>query len=291
MDLVKTLAICLLAGCGLDMTGDKPWVPIAQIAPPLTPEVAAAPSALTTTDHLRIVTYNVAEQIFADPVAIGDVLANDPALASASVIFLQEEMALAGQTESQARRLADRLGLGYVYAPARDVAGTSDGLAIASAFPLENVEVMELPFAPSRLRIALAADVVIGDRRIRIIDQHLETFLDAQQRVRQLHPSVIDAPPVAIVAGDFNTACAEWLATHTPILGGSSATDQAPVIDSYMAALGFAAPTADFGVTEEKYGLACRLDSIYTRGVTTGAGGVERIGPSDHWPMWLDISL
>jgi endonuclease/exonuclease/phosphatase family metal-dependent hydrolase len=291
MDMVKTLALCLLAGCGIDMTADKPWVPIDQIAPPLTPELAAVPSALTTTDHVRIVTYNVAEQIFADPVAIGDVLANDPQLSQASIVFLQEEMALAGQTESQARRLAERLGLGYVYAPARDVAGTSDGLAIASAFPLENIEVMELPFAPSRLRIALAADVVIGDRRIRIIDQHLETFLDAQQRVRQLHPSVIDAPPAAIVAGDFNTACAEWIATHTPILGGSSATDQAPVIDSYMAALGFAAPTADFGVTEEKYGLACRLDSIYTRGVTTGAGGVERIGPSDHWPMWLDISL
>lgn len=288
---MRTLALCLLAGCGLDLTADQPWVPIDQIAPPLTPEVASPPATLRAPDHLRIVTYNVAEPILADPVAIAAALTSDEHLAAADVVFLQEEMGLAGQPASQARRLADALGLGYVYAPARDVAGTTDGLAIASRYPLEDIQVMELPFAPSRLRIALAADLVAGDRRIRLVDEHLETFLDAAQRVRQLRPSVIDAPEVAIVAGDFNTACAEWLATHTPIPGGSSATDQAPVIDSYMAAIGFAAPTRGFGDTEEMYGLACRLDSIYTRGLVTGAGAVVRTGPSDHWPMWLDVAL
>jgi endonuclease/exonuclease/phosphatase family metal-dependent hydrolase len=38
--------------------------------------------------------------------------------------------------------------------------------------------------------------------------------------------------------------------------------------------------------------LGTRVDSIYTRGAATGAAGVARtVTASDHWPVWLDLSL
>ena len=56
--------------------------------------------------------------------------------------------------------------------------------------------------------------------------------------------------------------------------------------------LGFAAPTANVGPTERKYGVESRLDAIYTRGLIVGEGHVERsVAGSDHWPVWVDVTL
>jgi hypothetical protein len=91
-----------------------------------------------------------------------------------------------------------------------------------------------------------------------------------------------------LVAGDFNTNWVTW-AGSVPVL--ASDRDQAPILDSYMTSLAFEAPSATSGPTEHAYGLEFKLDSIYTRGLDVTFGGVVRTGPSDHWPMYIDVKL
>ena len=60
---------------------------------------------------------------------------------------------------------------------------------------------------------------------------------------------------------------------------------------SLMMLAGFETPTADSGPTESMFGVEQRLDSMFSRGLAVQFGGVERVGPSDHWPMWIDVTL
>ena len=94
-----------------------------------------------------------------------------------------------------------------MYVPARERDGGTHGLAILSAFPIADVEKMELPdFGKGRLRIALRASILVGDRRVEIINLHLDTKLNTQERIAHLHPVAIDAPAAVLVGGDFNTS-------------------------------------------------------------------------------------
>jgi endonuclease/exonuclease/phosphatase family metal-dependent hydrolase len=162
-----------------------------------------------------------------------------------------------------------------------------------SAFPIENVDRMDLPESSKRSqhRIAIQATIDVDGRPLHVIDLHLDTMLSAKQRVAQLSPIVIDAPATTLVGGDFNTCWVEWVNGKVPVLSSSRASDQAPVIESYMHAIDFDAPTKDSGPTEHLLGLEQRLDAIYTRGLVATFGKVEHVGPSDHWPMWIDVDL
>ena len=290
--------MCALAGCSLDMSKPEPWVAVAELEPPLVADVQQ-PDGIAIANRLpavmsrpvRIVTYNV--QYAPDVEAIAQAITGVPALASAGVFLIQEIEDHAAEGASRAKQLADRLGLGYVYVPARPIPEGTHGLAILTAFPITGVERMDLRESsnPSQHRIAIQATIDIAGRPLHVIDLHLDTMLSAKQRVAQLSPIVIDAPEAVIVGGDFNMCWVEWVGGTVPVLSSSSASAQAPVIDSYMTAIGFAAPTQHSGPTEHMLGLEQRLDAIYTRGVTATFGDVERVGPSDHWPMWLDVDV
>jgi endonuclease/exonuclease/phosphatase family metal-dependent hydrolase len=295
---VKILALVTCAGCALDMSPAQPWVPIEELAAPLRadlvqPDGVAVATRLPAvmTRPVRVVTYNV--QYGPDVSALASAIAGTPAIASAGVFLIQEIEDHADEGGSRARRLADALGLGYVYVPARSIPEGTHGLAILSAFPITDVERMDLRESsnPSQHRIAIQATIAIGDQALHVIDVHLDTMLSAQQRVAQLSPIVIDVSATTLVGGDFNACWVEWAGGSVPVLSASRASDQAPVIDSYMSAIGFATPTRDSGPTEHMFGLEQRLDSIYTRGLVADFGAVEHVGPSDHWPMWIDVDL
>jgi endonuclease/exonuclease/phosphatase family metal-dependent hydrolase len=298
MDAVKVIALLACAGCSLDMSPAQPWMPIDDLEPPLRadlvqPDITSVATRLPAvmTRPVRVVTYNV--QYAPDVPALVEAIRGEPSLASAGVFLIQEIEAHDEEVDSRARQLADELGLGYVYVPARSIPGGTHGLAILSAFPIADVERMDLRESsnPSQHRIAIQATIDVDGHPLHVIDLHLDTMLSAQQRVAQLSPIVIDAPATALVGGDFNSCWVEWANGSVPVLSASRASDQAPVIDSYMSAIGFATPTRDSGPTEHMFGLEQRLDSIYTRGIVATFGAVERVGPSDHWPMWIDIDL
>jgi len=282
-------------------TGDPgEWIPWDSIQGELAPEVGPPPAqGLTRAGSpgpLRIVTYNVHGGRAVN--ALARAFHDDDALARADVILLQEVESHPEEGRSRAARLAASLGMGYVYAPERREGSGTHGLAILSPFPLENAQVKELPFVDLPLagnrRIALAANVRVGDQVVHVIDLHLDTRLNITDRIVQLRPAVIDARRDCVVAGDFNTNPYLWAEGALPIAPLETVvdTDQAPLIDEYMLLLGFTAPTADFGTTQHLEFIESRLDAIYPRGHTAVGGQVERdIGLSDHWPIWLDLDV
>lgn len=290
-------ALCLpallsLAACGIELGPDQPWESVDQVVSGDMAVERSADDTFRTTrliqkDPLRVVTYNT--EFGQDPEGLAAAILGDPELAKAGVLILQEEEWYPDEPESRALRLSKALGLGYIYVPAREKHGGTHGLSLMSAFPIDNVEKMILPLANNGVpRMALAADVHVDGKVLHLIDIHLETRLNPRDRVAQLHPAVIDAPDSVLVAGDFNTNWVTW-SGKVPVLADER--DQVQVIDSYMDALGFDAPSKDSGPTESHFGLEFKLDSIYTRGLDATFGGVVRTGPSDHWPMWIDVKL
>jgi endonuclease/exonuclease/phosphatase family metal-dependent hydrolase len=105
---------------------------------------------------------------------------------------------------------------------------------------------------------------------------------------------VIDLPELSIVGGDMNTNPYAWQENHVPLIATSQIvdTDQAPLLDDYMANLRYENPIASLGTTEVRYGIESRLDAIFVRGLATLDAGVERdVQLSDHWPVWADVRI
>lgn len=299
-------AVALTAGCvavalaGACVSGPEPggpWVDAGAITGPLMPEVSPTPPMPRPVgNQLEIVTWNV--HYGKDVSALAQAFRDNPDLAGADVILLQEERSYPSEGSSRAARLAAALGMAYAYAPAYGVdGGATHGLAILSPHPLSRVQVMRLPHfgevIHSRKRIALRADVVAGGATLQVTDVHLDTRLNITDRVAQLHPAVASAAPRSAVGGDFNTNPYVWaggLVPATPI-SAASGFDQAPALDSYMSAMGYDAPTATTGPTWSWTVFSFRFDSIYSRELQPGRFGVVRnLDLSDHDPVWLDIA-
>jgi endonuclease/exonuclease/phosphatase family metal-dependent hydrolase len=288
------VAIGLLAACDQAIGEAGPWVPWDRVAGA---ELVQPPGAPAAVDALRVITWNVEYGEGVEGLAAA--VAGDPALAGAAVILVQEIESHPSEGTSRPQRLAEALGMGWAYAPAREEGDGTHGLAILSALPLENVMVKELAHVDLPVadypRIALAADVVVGGAPLRLVDVHLDTRMSVSDRLVQLRPAVIDAPAAAVVGGDFNMMPYVWAGGAIPLapVDQTADTDQAPIIDAFMRALDFATPTAELGATQHSLLLGeLRLDALYPRGIRAGASGIERdIDLSDHWPVWVDLSV
>jgi endonuclease/exonuclease/phosphatase family metal-dependent hydrolase len=286
-----------LSACGMDLGVSADWVATDSIDGALAVELGGAPPLRSTMptsgDQIRIVTYNI--DMGSDPESVAEQLRANDALAQADVWFLQEEEWYPNEGTTRASRLAAGLGMGWLYVPSKQKGEGTHGLAIVSRFPIESSEMMWLPNPDNwQPRIAVRAEIVVGELRIPIVDLHLETRINIRDRILHIRPAVIDLPQQVIVAGDVNTNPYIWEEGSFPILpaGQIVDTDQAPVLDDYMRQLGFATPAADVGPTESHLGVESRLDAIFTRGLATSSATVERgITASDHWPVWADITL
>ena len=64
---------------------------------------------------------------------------------------------------------------------------------------------------------------------------------------------------------------------------------QSKRLEAYVRKHGFDTPVANSGGTHKVMNM--RLDAIYTRSLTSTKWGVERVGVSDHRPLWTDISI
>lgn len=217
--------------------------------------------------QLRVVSFNVA---FAKEVdrAI-DLLRSEPALRGADVILLQE------MDGPGTRRIADALGLRFVYYPAirSHRTGRDFGNAVLSSWPIADDDRIVLPhtaFLRGTQRIATAATLLVDGTRVRVYSAHLGTPLEigAGARREQLARILEDAAPYphVIVGGDMNS--------HGI---GDVAVDH-----------GFAWPTRD-GPKTTFFG---RWDHVFVRGLlpphTGPAAGTVRDArdASDHVPVW-----
>lgn len=190
----------------------------------------AAPSSL------RFVTYNIKAGQESSIDVIGDVLAD----LRPDVVALQEVDRDADRSahRDQARDLADRLGMQPAYAATKKLAGGGDfGVAILSRLPYALVERFDLPSEGSfEPRVALAADVCVGERSVRVFSHHS----DLQPLARQAqHEALVDLarPHVGkgvVLGGDLNDtvqASSIRALVDVPLNDVGAAIDDMPTCD------------------------------------------------------------
>jgi endonuclease/exonuclease/phosphatase family metal-dependent hydrolase len=215
---------------------------------------------------LRVVSFNIEYALRMDS-AIA-VLAGDPALRDADVILLQE------MDEKATRRVADTLGMFYVYYPSvfRFKTGRNLGNAILSRWPIVEDRKIVLPHL-SRLvhsqRAATAATIRVGETPVRVYSLHLGTMagLGPVARRDQLKAVLADAGryPRVVLGGDLND----------------------PGIGRIARDMGYLWPTQR-GPFTTRIG---RLDHILFKGFrcpdSAAAGTVlDNRDASDHLPVW-----
>src|SRR4051794_2554280 len=165
----------------------------------------AVPSGNQNAKTLRVASFNIEYGLRVDS-AIA-VLVGDPALRNADVILLQEMDARG------TRRIADTLGMGYVYYPAvfRSKLGHDLGESILTRWPIVEDRKIVLPHL-SRMthsqRAATAATIRVGEALVRVYSLHLATMagLSPAARRDQLQAVLADAGayPRVVVGGDLN---------------------------------------------------------------------------------------
>jgi len=256
-------------------------------------QLATAPAAAPGV--VRVVSFNVHH---ADDVpGLIRSLRGNPELCAADVFLLQEMESFPSEGSSRTRRLAEALRLNYVYAPARlkEAGDGTHGLAVLSRFPLSEIEVIPLKQynlgVNTRQRIALGVTLTMGERRLRLYNVHLDTRINARQRIEQLQPIVAAAQrhvvSGVVLGGDFNTNPFYWLLPVFPVFR----SNQAKAMDDHMKESGFAAPFSDAGGTMKKWGGRFRVDSIYSQGLAVRGFAVEDgVVVSDHFPVWVDLT-
>jgi len=243
---------------------------------PVGPRYAGLPAAsapIAGGHAIRIVTYNVQWGKHVDRAI--NVLTTRAPLPGADIVVLQEMDA------DGTRRIADALGMAWVYYPAavHPKLGHDFGNAIVSRWPIVADEKLMLPHIGGlrhAQRIATAATVLVGAYKVRVYSAHLGTPSDIRPSKRrdQARTIVDDAVnyPLVIVAGDMNS--------HG--------------IGKEFVANGFRWPTEHNGFTTAFF----NWDHVFLKGFAAPAPessytGIVRdtLGTSDHDPVWAVAQL
>ncbi len=217
-------------------------------------------------DSIRFVTFNLKLGERVDRAI--ELFQSDPALRGADIVALQE-MDAHGTS-----RLAEALGMAYVYYPAtvHPKTGRDFGNAVLSRWPIAEDRKIVLPhpdgFRGTR-RAAVAATVVLGKVCVRVYSVHLGTaiWIGPESKRDQVREVLGDAARYerVIVAGDMNS--------HA--------------IGSELRAHGYRWPTERQPATN----LVFNWDHIFLSGLElagTASTGVvlDNRGTSDHRPVW-----
>ena len=220
---------------------------------------------------LRIITFNIAYAVHIDR-AIA-LLREDPHLRDADLLFLQE------MDDPGARRIAEALGMNYVYFPAAVHPKTDRdfGNAILSRWPIRDPRKILLPRSARLVRsqrVATAGTVDIGGIPVRLYSIHIATPLAVsgqgrREQLRGILEDTGDTPGHVIIAGDLNS--------HG--------------LGRFFANTGFAWPTRKVGSTMRWFD----LDQVFLRGfrlVAPESIGVVRDNrkASDHRPVWAVLA-
>jgi endonuclease/exonuclease/phosphatase (EEP) superfamily protein YafD len=245
---------------------------------PLGPRYAGLPASRSdiappaNTRALRVVTYNVQWGRHVERAI--HVLTTRTPLTDADIVVLQEMDAEGTQ------RIAEALGMGWVYYPAavHPKRGSDLGNAILSRWPIVADAKLMLPHVGGlrhAQRTATAATVLVGPIPVRVYSTHLGTPSDIRPSKRrdQARAILADAAayPLAIVAGDMNS--------HG--------------IGKEFVANGFSWPTEHNGFTTAFF----NWDHVFLKGFVApaslpaadwkGAGIVrDTLRTSDHDPVW-----
>ena len=242
---------------------------------------------------LRVVTLNMAEQ--SSPEHLVNLLNRDDRLTGADILLLQEVIFRPDQKEDFLSSLSSRLGWHASFATTthKRLDGSLEGVAIISRHPLLDPEALALPRytlrVRSRCRVALAATVEVGGQPVRIVNVHLDTRVNAEQRVNQLTPAIrllknFDGP--ALFGGDLNTNDMYWFAHLLPV---PFVQNQAATVVRAFEEHGFHTPQGSVGPPTLPI-LRQRLDWIFLLGLKANGWGVRPVDFSDHHAVWMSVT-
>ncbi len=261
---------------------------------PLVAALLAVPAVSPSTVPSRgrgvtIVTLNMAKETSAARVLREFDAA--PGLRNADIFLLQEVKEEAG-SPCIAHRLGEAMGLHVAYSS--EGPGVPDrGLAILSRFPLRDIEVRKLKRFDlrfhSRARFALSATAETPWGPLRLHDVHLDTRLNAADRLAQLGPVIHEDGKFAarrIIAGDFNSNPFYWVEHVLPLPALHS---QAAAVDSFMKGQGFRTAIAERTATSDFLGI--HLDWIWMTGLRAAASQVLPLRFSDHHAVWTRVEF
>jgi endonuclease/exonuclease/phosphatase family metal-dependent hydrolase len=238
---------------------------------------------------LSFVSLNMARESDISKILAG--LDTAPRLRQADVFLLQEVRNEDGKP-SIAEQMAQHLGYKAAFSPAAQ--GVYDqGLAIVSRYPIEDVRTKRLKYCDlrfhCRMRFALSGDVMSPHGRVRVWNAHLDTRINAGERLEQLQPVIDDAaahPGPVVVGGDFNTNELRWIGNVVPFPGGAK---HGQTIHRAMAANGFESPFNGRLVTFPA--MRRHLDWIFVRDLKPVLASVEPVSFSDHHALWTRVVL
>ena len=227
---------------------------------------------------IKIVSYNIK---FSKKVneAI-ETLSRYPELADADIICLQE-MSL-----EAVHNIAQTLSYNYVYYPAVAHPITNDvfGNAVLSKWPVLDDRKVILPSQRKKQlqRIAVGANIKIGNREIMVYSVHFDIFITPFGRRTNVNRLILSMPPMirhTIVAGDFNS--------FTSISKNA--------IVNQMTSSGFNYITHGVGWTHKQWytlNKKSSVDHIFAKGFEKiQAGKIEDRAGSDHLPIWAVLKI
>jgi endonuclease/exonuclease/phosphatase family metal-dependent hydrolase len=201
-----------------------------------------------------------------------------------------------------ARELAEQLRMSWVHAPAgiprgiepkdrqwwldfEEQIGLQDpgdtGVALLSAYPMNDVIRIDLPWTecPWRPRLSVGASIKVGSETIRIFNSHIDPHSNANGQLEQIevvldHAGRFSGPMV--VLGDFNT------------LSRRKCIETRRLLESR----GYTTPFPTGTPTWRGAGLRLHADWIFVRNLDVTRWGVARpLNVSDHWPIWVELSM
>lgn len=258
---------------------------------PVVVEVSTAPPRPRAPGPVTLASLNMAEET--DYRQVLEEFHRSQTLADADVVLLQE-VVHSDSRDGLLQGLSRELGMQAVFSSATEPRpdGRVDGIALLSRYPIQSAGAFGLTAfnlnVRSRCRHALAATLAAPNgQSMQAFNVHLDTRINAENRIRQLQP-VLEAAqgfqgPV-VIGGDMNTNPNFWIKHLIPI---PWMHDQHGPVDRLFASHGFATPMDGSVATHDMLGL--RLDWIYLRGLAGAEWGVEDIDFSDHRAVWLRL--
>ena len=253
----------------------------------LKPGSASAESKWSTTDTLRILSYNVHHcnppgKNIIDVPAIVNVVKQS----NASIVALQEidvNTTRSGKELDQAAAIAKECGMYFCFGKAIDFAGGAYGVAILSKYPISEVETMLLSKEAdpkTEQRVLLTARLAIGKNKfIRFASTHLDVVNEAnrEQQVNEIIKKLKSDSLPFIIGGDFNATPNSNAIDLLDKAFQRSCTECAPTIPQDIPT-----ETIDFIAFDKRYAKRIKIEKHLV---------IKETYASDHRPVYVELLI
>jgi endonuclease/exonuclease/phosphatase family metal-dependent hydrolase len=247
---------------------------------------------ISKSNEIKVLSYNIRWRSGDELKRLIKLFQDDPEIGNASIMGLQEvdrQKKRSGRTNT-VKEIAESLGLHYAWA-APPTAKADDeeetGVAILSVYPISDIRRIVLPYEGpgKRRRVAIGATLRIPKMMdLRVYSAHAETRISLDKKLQQMGALLQDLAQYpssmpAIVLGDLNT----W----EPNAGGN--------VSKLFIGAGMQTPFGSQSTFSRRIlfvPIELRLDWVWLRNLEVASYGIDnKIGISDHWPLWVNLKL